>query len=521
MTMTIPVFDYLWQYVDHWGAVDADFPAVRHAQTMIRAGELAAQVEGLARALRAVGVRKGDTVLTILPSIPAYVITLCAAGKIGAITVPMDVRYRDADYARLLPRIAPKAVISLPRVDDYDLATLLDRELTDVPRWFVDSAAFAAALHSEQQHDAGETITPDDPALIIFTGGTTGLPKAALLTHRNITATIRCELDYLSAQLAAQGVQGRIKSLAALPPSHIGGTLEVIGTAVMGGWELIMHTSWSPTEVLQTTQDEGIAWIGGVPTMFAILLSLPNLADYELSGVRLAVMSGEKVSLELLRGVRERICHTILNGYGSTEAGAEVTFTAPDDPLERLAEGYVGKPLGDQQVRIVDDADQLLPHGEVGEILVRGAMTIRSYYNMPDEDTAGFTADGWCRTGDLGSLSLEGGLTIRGRKKQIIRVGSYTVLPTEIEELVIQQPGVALAAAVGMPNAIYGEVIWLAVVPEDGQALDQEALLNICRAQLANYKVPRQVVITTELPMTRIGKVDRVALRDQLMAQHG
>lgn len=202
----------------------------------------------------------------------------------------------------------------------------------------------------------------------------------------------------------------------------------------------------------------------------------------------------------------------MINGYGSTEAGAEVTFTTPEDLPEALAAGYVGRPLPTVQIKIADEEGRELPAGKTGEILVKSDFTIAGYFNMPEEDNAGFTPDGFCRTGDLGYLTADGGLCLQGRKKQIIRVGGYTVLPVEVEESAMEFPGIAAAAAVGRPDPKYGEVVWLHVAPAEHVDLDAARLLAYLKTRLADYKVPRRIILREALPATHIGKVDRSAL---------
>jgi acyl-CoA synthetase (AMP-forming)/AMP-acid ligase II len=361
------------------------------------------------------------------------------------------------------------------------------------------------------------SLASDDGALIVFSGGTTGVPKAALLSHTNSVYMSYIEVLLFNKWLAPYGVAGRIKSVAALPPSHVGGTVEFIGTGIVGGLELIMMDTWNPYTVLEMTQKEQVPWIGGVPTMYAIILSLPDLSKFDLSCVKLAILSGEKVSLDLLTGIREKIAPIVINGYGSTESGSEVTFTEPEDDFSRLADGYVGKPIGDMQIKIIDEKGREATVGESGEILTRGPLSIGKYYNMPGEDKAGFTADGWCRTGDLGYLTPEGGLYIKGRIKQIIRVGSYTVLPTEIEEVAIEYENVGLSAAIGVPDKIYGEVVWLFVAPVWGTEVNTEGLTKFLEARLAKFKVPRKIVIKDDIPITRIGKADRTKMRKDVV----
>jgi len=259
--------------------------------------------------------------------------------------------------------------------------------------------------------------------------------------------------------------------------------------------------------------------------MFKIFLSLPDLDTYEpKKHLKLVVLSGEKVPLDLLEGIKSRICENIIIGYGSTEAGAEVTFTEPGENFIKIAGGYVGKPLPDMDIKIVNEAGDQLLVGETGEVLTNGPLTSKSYYKMPDEDKAGFTSDGYCKTGDLGYLDEEGGLYITGRIKEIIRVGAYTVLPSEIEEIVLPHPKVAIAAALGAPDEIRGEVVWLVIGPELGQKFeksDEDEILERCVKNLAKFKVPQKIVVypldPNDLPITRIGKVDRVRLKKELL----
>lgn len=522
----LPHYNHLYQYIEYWADEAPDFVTLHSGGKDYTAGELREQINRLACAMLEQGLQKGDVVMTILGSCAEYVISWVAANRVGAIVAPMDVRYRAADYARLIPHIAPKIIISPSATGGFELAPTLAQHAPNAIWWMTNAPAENTSLQNTIANAKINTpalaqraaqLALDDGALIIFTGGTTGAPKAALLSHRNCTELMFCEAEILQNALAANGVTGRVKTFAALPPSHVGGTLEVIGSALLAGWELFMRESWSPNKMLEVTARERIPIMLGVPTMFAMTLSLPDLGAYDLSCVKLAVMSGEKVGRELLDGIRRRICHHILNGYGSTEAGAEVTFTDLNDDFALLADGYVGRPIAGQEVRIVNDEDAIAQTGQIGEVVVKGPLTIGGYYNMPAEDAAGFTADGWCRTGDLGLLDECGGLWIRGRKKQIIRVGGYTVIPNEIEELVAQLPGVAQAVAIGVPDAVKGEAVWLVLQPREGETIDVDKVLAVCRAQLANYKVPARVVLEQDIPVTRIGKADRIELRARLV----
>jgi acyl-CoA synthetase (AMP-forming)/AMP-acid ligase II len=309
----------------------------------------------------------------------------------------------------------------------------------------------------------------------------------------------------------------RMKVLSALPPSHVGGSVEIMGMGIVGGAELIFLEQWKPYPVLEITQQESLPFIAGVPTMYAILLSLADINKFDLSCVKLGFLSGEKVSLELLLEIEAKLCKRIINGYGSTEAGAEVAITTPDDDLGELGGGYVGQPLESVEIKIVDESDATVSSGASGEILVRGPLTIKGYYKMPEEDKKSFTEDGFVRTGDLGYMNKNGGLYIDGRIKQIIRVGSYTVMPIEIEEVVLENKAIAMAAAIGVPDKILGEVVWLIIVLNIGKSVDEDDIFKLCSTRLANFKVPKKILIRDEIPVTRIGKADRMALRNEII----
>jgi acyl-CoA synthetase (AMP-forming)/AMP-acid ligase II len=522
----IPKFDTYWHYVEYWSDVDPDFPSLRDEHRTVTAKEFQDKTEQLAKAFLHLGLKKGDRVATILPQSIDYILVMVAANKVGAILVPLDVKFRGADLKRFISHAEPKIMVSLSGYQDFDIVKTFESfgsEFDDMDIIWAGASEHGTSLDQllampldldEELKRAKNDQNVDDPMLIIFTGGTTGIPKAALLSHRNTTHMTYTELEHI---LIANGVSFRSPHPVFLPPSHIGGTSEIIGMGIVGGLEMIMMESWSPVAHLELTQREKMEWIGGVPTMLAIILSLPNLASYDLSSVKVCFLSGEKVSHELWAAAKEKICGTIITGYGSTEAGAETNITTGDDPIEKIAKGYVGKAVPGVRIKICDDDENELPTGETGEVTITGPYSIQSYFRMPEEDMAGFTSDGWVKTGDLGYLTEDGGLYIQGRKKHIIRVGSYTVLPTEIEEVVIQLPEVSIAAAIGLPDEIYGEEIWLYVVPEPGQAIDKAKIIELCQKELAKFKVPKKVFVQESIPLTRIGKADRRTLKEQVL----
>ena len=538
--MEIPKLKLFWQYPEYWANKDPNFPSVRYARNIvITAKELDEKSNKLAKAFLKMGVKKGDVVVTILPTIPEYVLTFIATCKIGGITIPMDKEYKKADFKLLIPHSNPKIIVTIDKWQKNCIADNMNDlrgEFGEIQYIIVGKhdlgVSFEDLINREYNLqdallNAKKSQDSEDCILVVWTGGTTGAPKAVELTHRNVI-----EMTYIEAQNITKWLEiltekkiYRTTWLVNLPVSHVGGTLELLGTGIVNGNEMILQASWSPWEALKAIKEYNLEFMGGVPTMFKILLSLPDLERYEPKKyLKLVFMSGEKTPKEVLDGTKEKICDKIVIGYGSTEAGSEVTFTEPGDDFSKIASGYVGKPLPRTDIKIIDQDGKILSPGETGEIVVNGPLTSRSYYKMPEENKAGFTRNGYCKTGDLGYLDNEGGLYITGRIKEIIRVGAYTVLPAEIEELVLPHPKVAIAAALGAPDDIRGEVIWLVIGPELGVTFEEEdknEILDLCQKNLAKFKVPQKIIIypldPNNLPITRIGKVDKVRLKKELI----
>ncbi len=525
-------FDFLWQYVEYWAGSDPDYIAMQFEGKSYTYGQFEELTDNIATEFLNLGLRKGDMIASMLPASPEYIMTLIAADKIGAIVTALDVKYKSTDLKSFISHIKPKVLLSLAKSDDFDVANALKLveeglELKNtINYFFVGDAEFGKPFENIYKgkpqfknelikHKNSQHI--DDGMVVIFTGGTTGVPKAALLSKQNVAAMAVVESEIINKAIEEKGVSGRIKTIVCLPPSHVGGTVELIGSSIVSGSEMLIHDTWSPKRVLETVQNEKITWIGGVPTMYAIMALRPDIDQYDLSSLKMVLLSGEKVEKKLLQQIRSKICPNILIGYGSTEAGSEVTFTEFSDFDELLADGYVGKALKGVDIKIVDNKGNTLPHGEIGEIHISGQFTINNYYQMPEEDEAGFAEDGYCKSGDKGYLTKEGGLYIKGRIKHIIRVGSYTVMPSEVEDVAIKHPAVGMAAAIGVPDEVLGEVVWLVVSPTQEQAIKEEELIEFCKNELAKYKVPQKIIIEKELPVSRIGKVLRVEIQNKII----
>jgi acyl-CoA synthetase (AMP-forming)/AMP-acid ligase II len=499
-------------------------PAIVFNERNISYSELNEATDRFAKALINLGVEKGDKVLTILPQRPEYVISFLGASKMGAVTVPMDVRYREAELMHLCSIIEPKIIVSIPQYRNYDFAAVLDElkpELRSIKCYIIVGRSdaltgaldFESLLDKEYNHLENElegrkkALNEDDDLIIIFTAGTTGRPKGAILSHKN---AVQMNLAVHEKFEIQQG--DRI--LLHLPPSHVGGSTDIITQSIVSGITMVILEHFRPDEALKLIEKERVTILGQVPTMYAMEFGLPDFEKYDLSSLRVLVVSGEMVPQDLMKKILE-LDKPVLNAYGCTEADS-VTFTDIRDSEEKLMrQGYVGKPLPGFEVKMVDRDRKVLPVNQVGEVAIRGPIVCKGYYKMPEETALVFDVEGWFYTGDLGFLDEEGCLHLVGREKKIIRTGGYTVIPDEIENVLMLHPKVHLAAVVGVPNKLFGEVGWAFVVPRPGAHLTPEELLNLCKEKLADYKVPRRIIFKDSLPLTRLGKVASSQLKEE------
>ncbi|MFV2014598.1 MAG: AMP-binding protein, partial [Candidatus Heimdallarchaeota archaeon] len=284
----LPQFDHLWEYVEYWNNKDPSFPAVRYKDQTISSQEFQLDSDHLAQSLLEIGLDKGDRIVTVLPPIPEYVVLLIAANKIGAIVVPMDIRYRHADFIRLIPQIDPVLIISIISNDKTNFQEMLIQLIEEgkisqhVQFLFLGQPTFGRNYYDlfktenhlqKELEERKNQLTKDDDFLIVWTGGTTGFPKAAILTNNNFVRMCLLENDILRDGLVLRGITGRVKYLANLPVSHVGGSVELLGVGVIGGYETIIHDRWSSTKTLETIHKEKINVLLAAPTMYRIMMT--------------------------------------------------------------------------------------------------------------------------------------------------------------------------------------------------------------------------------------------------------
>jgi len=474
--------------------------ALRHRDATVSYRELADNSARLARGLRDDGVAAGDRVAIMGTNEPAFVVSYLAVLRAGAIAVPLNPQAPAPELERELAVVEHKLLLSSPGVTDHarsvaDEATLrsVANDCAGLDRW-----------------EPAETVdrAEDDVAVLLFTAGTAGQPKAAMLTHGNLAANVRQVLDHPGLAFRPDDV-----ALGVLPVFHVFGLNVVLGVALAAGASVALIEEFEPVESLRLVGEHGVTIVSGVPAMYVAWLALPE-ADARadaFSSVRLAVSGAAALPGEVADGFRERFGLVVHEGYGLTEASPIVTTSALGSDGPRP--GSIGPPLPGVDVRLVDvdGADALA--GDPGEIWVRGPNVFPGYWRDEQATARALTDDGWLRTGDIAVLDDNGELTLVDRSKDLVIVSGFNVYPAEVEEVLLSHPDVAEAAVVGESHARTGEAVIAFVVAEPGRTPTADELAAHCAKSLARYKCPARVEVVDALPRSFAGKVLRRELR--------
>ncbi|MBU6366136.1 MAG: AMP-binding protein [Gemmatimonadetes bacterium] len=453
-------------------------------------GDLERRSNQVAHALRARGVGAGDRVAFQLANSPAIVLLWLAAAKLGVVLVPINVLYKGREVRHVVADAEPMAVVTTPA----DAAHLPEGAVA----WMADALLDEAAAHPDTRPvvDAAHAPTAASPMALVYTSGTTGASKGAVLTHGTFAANAL-------ALVTAWGITEGDRYLAALPLFHVHGLGNGLHVWLASGCHMRLVTRFEHERAPGWFLDYRPTLFFGVPTMYVRLLEVPaDQARAIGDALRLCVSGSAPLPAAVLEAFHARYGQVILERYGMTE-----TLMIASNPLvgERRP-GTVGVPLPMTAVSIRDDAGAPVPPGTSGELWVRGPHVCDGYWRRPDATAAAFV-DGWFRTGDVGVQAPDGYLTLEGRRSDLIIAGGFNIYPREIEELLGAVPGVREAAVVGAPDALRGEVP-VAYVVADATVAD-DALLAAVRAELASFKVPRAVVRVDALPRNAMGKVQR------------
>lgn len=500
--------------------------------------QLLDQANRFAAALHALGVRKGDRVALMLPNLPQFVIGFYGAARLGAIIVNTNPTYTPREMARQFADAGAETVVLLSPAaaklreiqaqtaikhvivaDVAEYATPLTRRLigrnlrrreptVDAPPG-AGVYRFRPLLDAHPEAPPEIELDPDEIALFQYTGGTTGVPKAAMLTHRNLVVNAIQMGRWLAVSPA-----GDERVIGAIPFFHVYGMTVAMNVAIYAGGVLIVIPNPRPIEkVMQAIHRERATLFPGAPAMYIGIVNHPQVGKYDLRSVRGCISGSAPLPMEVQLRFGELTGGRLVEGYGLTEA-APVTHCNPVYGLRKA--GSIGIPLPDTDARIMDyETFVEKPTGEAGELWVRGPQVMPGYWGRPDETAITLTADGWLRTGDIARMDQDGYCYIVDRLKDMINVGGLKVTPREVEEALFQHPAVREAAVTPAADPVYGEVVKAHVVLKPGAGATAEELIRWCAGQLAPFKVPRQIEFRAELPKTAVGKVLRRVLVEE------
>jgi long-chain acyl-CoA synthetase len=491
--------------VERFGEYEAIFFRDRWHTNVEQLGE----AKRFANVLVSLGVRPGDRVAVLLPNCPEVFTAYVGISAIGGAVVPIVFLLTPPEIAHILADSVPKVLVTGPLF--LDKVTEATRAMPAAPTVVVvgepvpDGARSWSSLMAEAAPEFATTSRSDeDVAVIMYTGGTTGRPKGVLLSHENL------RWNAVTCAEAVQIEPGSV-SLLCLPVAHLFGMIASITGQVLGTRGVLLEW-FTPDGVLRAIRDHSVQYLPLVPTMMTLLLQDPEAEGDDTSTLTRVFASAAPVPIELAEAFEERFGCEVLEGYGQTEAAPAIALMRPG--LEKKA-GSTGPPLPGADVRIEDDAHGEVSPGEVGEICARSPGIMKGYHNLPAV-TAETLAHGWLHTGDVGYLDDDGYLFVTDRKKDLIIRGGFNVYPRDIEDLLLEHPGVSEVAVVGRPHPEMGEEVVAFVVKAPGRDPTEDELLGFAAERLAKYKRPKEIRFTGFLPRSPIGKVLKRDLRAEL-----
>jgi HIP---CoA ligase len=485
---------------------------------------LSAWVSDAARATIAAGVAQGDRVAIWAPNTWEWVVAALGAVSAGAILVPINTRFKGREAAYVIGKSGARVLFTVRGFLDLDYPALLRESGEDLPALertvllrgdpvdgtepFEGFIARRSSVSADEADARAIAVGPGDLSDIIFTSGTTGMPKGVMTTHGQ-------SLRVFDTWSSIVGLTEGDRYLIVNPFFHTFGYKAGILACLMRGATIIPHAVFDVPSVLTRIAEEHVTMLPGPPTLYQSILNHPDRSQLDLSSLRLAVTGAAAVPVEMIKRMRTDLSfRTILTAYGLTEATGTATMCRRDDDPETIA-NTSGRAIPDTEVRIVDDGNNEVARGEPGEVVVRGYNVMRGYYEDPEQTAETIDPAGWLHTGDIGVMDERGNVRITDRKKDMFIVGGFNAYPAEIENDLLRHPAIAQAAVVGAPDERLGEVGVAFVVPRAGENVDADEVIAWAREQIANFKVPRRVEVVDALPVNASGKVLKFELRER------
>ncbi|WP_368298324.1 fatty acid--CoA ligase family protein [Cytobacillus firmus] len=485
--------------------------------------ELYGAVTKFADGLSKLGVKKGDHIALLLGNSPHFVIGLHGALRLGATVIPINPIYTPDEIGYIVNNGDVKAVVTLdllvpliekmhqalPKVENYIICDTpqgqaSEQDLSALSA-FSKMKSFTQLIALGDIGFKGPELEEDDTAVILYTSGTTGKPKGAMLTHKNLYSNAKDVSDYLH-------MNENDRVITTLPMFHVFCLTVALNAPLMNGATILIDPKFSPKEIFRLAKKYEPTVFAGVPTMYNFLLQYEDGNPEDLKSLRLCISGGAAMPVALLHGFEKKFNVIVSEGYGLSEASPVTCFNPLDKPRKA---GSIGQSIMNVENKVVNELGEEVSVGEVGELTVRGPNVMKGYYKLPEE-TAATIRDGWLYTGDLAKRDGEGYFYIVDRKKDLILVGGYNVYPREVEEVLYNHREVVEAAVLGVPDPNLGEAVKCYVVTNNPQ-LTEELLLAYCAEHLARYKVPSSIEFLEELPKNTTGKILRRALKNQVL----
>jgi fatty-acyl-CoA synthase len=506
--------------------------------------EFAARVDQLAAGFLALGLKPGERVGVWAPNCAEWTLVQFATARVGLIQVNINPAYRLSEVEYTLKKVGVKALVCTEKFKSSEYVGMISELAPEIPSfkpgelrsarlpdlkyviqiggrpktgWLGFNELFGLAngrLNAEVQR-VHETLDRNDAINIQFTSGTTGLPKGATLSHRNILNNAYFVGD-------AMGLVPGDRLLIPVPLYHcFGMVMGNLSCVVHGAAMIYASEGFDPLAVLKAVRSEQCTALHGVPTMFIAELEHPDFGTIDVSTLRTGVMAGSPCPIEVMRKVIDRMhMREVGIGYGMTETSPVSFQTAKNDPLERRV-STVGRVQPHLEVKIVDENGEIVPRGQPGELCTRGYSVMIGYWQDKEKTDEAIDAEGWMHTGDLATIDGEGYCNIVGRIKDMVIRGGENVFPREIEEYLFRHPKVQDVAVIGVPDAKYGEEICAWVKVREGQACTQQEIIDFCKGQIAHFKIPRYVKFVDAFPMTVTGKIQKFEMRKAMIEELG
>src|SRR5579859_1628718 len=509
------------------------------------------RAQAVAKGLLSLGLDKGDHIAVWAANVPEWLLIQMAAAKAGLVLVTINPLLHGAEIEYILKQGDIRALFFMASIREHNcLATIrsmttpgenngvvsgerlpLLRYVSLVgappagllgqegwrPALFTEMVAGGA--HSTQVSDdllreRQASVTPFDPAMMLYTSGTTGFPKGALLSHHGL-------LNDAAFLIRRMKLATTFCSCVLVPFFHVFGCMGYNLGSLCSAGTLHPLLAFDSLKAMQIISSERCNFTGGVPTMLTAMLQHPDFANYDFSSLERVVCAGAPVPVALMEQVKERMGADVIIAFGQTENSGAITLTLPDDPFE-LKAATVGIPYPHTDVKIIEPASgEVVPVGERGEICCRGVIVMQEYYQMPEKSTEAVDSEGWLHTGDLATMDARGYINIVGRIKDMVIRGGENLFPREIEEFLIRHPKVADVQVVGVPDTFFGEELLAVVRPKEGEQVTEQELREFCKGQISHQKIPRYFQFVESYPLTVSGKVQKFILRENAIKALG